>query len=103
MNMNAGGKSIPMGGQPQLDLKNTTKVTTPEGNVILQQGFLMRSVSKFILGSDEDALVPIQCFYDPKTGKILSSSLPKELREEYKDFLFENDSQDKMPSVEEIK
>ena len=38
------------------------------------------------MGTDEDALLPIPVFYDPSTKKILESSIPKELREEYKDY-----------------
>ena len=72
--------------KPQLniDLKNTTSVETPEGNKVFQQGVLLRKVSKFVVGADEDAVMPIPVFYDPKTGKILESTVPVELREEYK-------------------
>jgi len=34
--------------------------------------------------------MPIPVFYDPETGKILEDSLPKELREEYKDVLIKS-------------
>ena len=30
---------------------------------------LLRTVSKFVTGTDEDALIPIPVFYDPETGK----------------------------------
>jgi hypothetical protein len=54
--------------QPQLniDLKNTTSVETPDGGVIFQQGMVLRKVSKFVVGSEEDALIPIPVFFDPK-------------------------------------
>ena len=72
--------------QPQLniDLKNTKSIETPDGNKIFQQGVLLRSVSKFVVGAEEDAVLPIPVFYDPQTGKILESTVPVELREEYK-------------------
>jgi hypothetical protein len=44
---------------------------------------IIRKVSKFVVGAQEDALVPIPVFYDPETGNILEDTLPKELREEY--------------------
>ena len=70
-----------------IDLKATKSVETEEGNVIFQQGMLLREVSKFVVGSDENSILPIPVFYDPQTGKILEGTVPKELREEYKDFL----------------
>ena len=35
-------------------------------------------VSKFVAGTEEDALLPIPVFYDPNTGKILEGSVPKD-------------------------
>jgi hypothetical protein len=72
---------------PPIDLKNTSEVKNSEGGSIFQQGVVLRTVSKFITGTDEDALLPIPVFYDSKTGKILESSVPKDLREELKDEL----------------
>jgi hypothetical protein len=71
--------------QPQmnLDLSKTTAIDTPSGGKIWQQGMIIRKVSKFVIGAQEDALVPIPVFYDPETGTILDETLPKELREEY--------------------
>jgi len=70
--------------QLNIDLKSTTSVETPEGNKVFSQGVLLRKVSKFVVGADEDAVMPIPVFYDPATGKILESTIPVELREEYK-------------------
>jgi len=72
---------------PPIDLKNTTEVKNFNGGIIFKQGFVLRTVSKFITGTDEDALLPIPVFYDPDTYKILKSSVPVDLREEYKDQL----------------
>tara|TARA_B110000977_G_scaffold40399_1_gene54325 strand:+ start:738 stop:980 length:243 start_codon:yes stop_codon:yes gene_type:complete len=71
--------------QPQIDLKNTSAIKNSKDTSIFQQGVILRTVSKFVMGTDEDALLPIPVFYDGKTMKIVESSLPKELREEYKD------------------
>ena len=71
--------------QPQIDLKNTSAIKTEGNTSVFQQGVILRTVSKFVMGTDEDALLPIPVFYDGKTMKIVESSIPKELREEYKD------------------
>ena len=70
---------------PPIDLKNTSEVKNSEGGSIFQQGVILRTISKFITGTDEDALLPIPVFYDPETMKILTSSIPKDLRSEYAD------------------
>ena len=71
--------------QPQIDLSKTTAVDTPSGSKIWQQGVILRKVSRFVVGADEDGLIPIPVFYDPETMKILEGSVPKELREDLED------------------
>jgi hypothetical protein len=75
--------------QPQLniDLKNTSPVTNFDGGSVFEQGVILRKVSKFVTGTNEDALLPIPVFIDPLTKKILTDSVPPELREELKDEL----------------
>jgi hypothetical protein len=70
-----------------IDLKNTTVVETKEGNVVFQQGVILRKVSKFVVGADEDAVMPIPIFYDPISGKILKDTIPAELRKDYEDHM----------------
>ena len=43
-----------------------------------------KPVSKFIAGTDEDAIMPIPVFFEPKTGKMVGSTLHPDLKEEYK-------------------
>ena len=69
-----------------LDFKNTTAIEGFDGGYLFGQAFIMRRVSKFITGGEEDALLPIPVFYDLETKKILLDSIPKELREEYEEF-----------------
>jgi len=73
--------------QPQLnfDISATTSVEGPNGERIFTQGFILRKVSKFIIGSNEDSFIPIPVFYEANSGKMIIDSLPPELREEYKD------------------
>lgn len=73
--------------QPQIDLKNTSEVKNFNGGSIFQQGVILRKVSKFVTGTSEDALMPIPVFFDPETNKILTDSVPKDLREELADEL----------------
>lgn len=75
--------------QPQLniDLKSTTGIKNSEGNSIFQSGVILRKISKFIAGTDNDAIMPIPVFFDPTNNKILGEGLPPELREELADEL----------------
>ncbi len=74
--------------QPQVDMKSTTKLTTPDNNVVFQQGVILRKVSKFLISANEDGIIPIPVFYDVVTKKILIDTLPVELRNEYKEYTF---------------
>jgi len=73
--------------QPQIDLNNTQAVNNFDGGSIFQQEVILRKDSKFVTGTNEDALMPIPVFFDPNTKKILTDSVPKELREELADEL----------------
>ena len=73
--------------QPQLnvDLKSTEGITNSEGGSIFKSGVILRKISKFVAGTDDDAILPLPVFYDVATGKILKECLPPELRKELKD------------------
>lgn len=66
--------------QISVDLKKTTPILTESGSKIWLQGFLLRKVSKFVTGTKEDNIMPIQVFFDPETNEILKEGLPDELR-----------------------
>ena len=68
-----------------IDIKNTTSVTSPEGNKIFAEGVILRKVSRFVTGTSEDGVIPVPCFYDVVTGKVLTELLPKELRAEFEE------------------
>ena len=78
-----------MNQKPQLnvniDIKNTQAITSPDGNQVFQEGVILRKVSKFVTGTQEDGIIPVPCFFDVKTGKVLVELLPKELRAEFED------------------
>lgn len=69
--------------QINIDLKNTQPIKSSSGSQIFAQGVILRKVSRFVAGTDEDAIMPIPCFYDVQTGEILTETLPKEIRAEY--------------------
>tara|TARA_B100002019_G_scaffold79982_1_gene69054 strand:+ start:3115 stop:3369 length:255 start_codon:yes stop_codon:yes gene_type:complete len=75
--------------QPQLnvDLKNTEAIKNAKGGAIFQSGVILRRISKFVAGTESDAIMPIPVFYDPTNNKILGEGIPVELREELKDEL----------------
>jgi hypothetical protein len=66
--------------QINVDLQKTTPILTANGGKIWQQGYLLRKVSKFVTGTKEDNIMPIQIFFDPETNEILKEGLPDELR-----------------------
>jgi len=68
-----------------IDFKNTTAIEGFDGGQLFGQAFILRKVSKFVVGGTEDAMMPIPVFYDLESKKIIVDSLPKELREEYED------------------
>jgi hypothetical protein len=73
--------------QPELniDFSTTTAVEGFDGGQLFGQAFILRKISKFIIGANEDALIPIPVFYDLESKKIIKDSLPPELRDEYSD------------------
>ena len=68
-----------------IDFKNTTSVEGFNGEKLFGQAFIIRKISKFVVGGNEDAIMPIPVFYDLESKKILIDSIPKDIREEYED------------------
>ena len=73
--------------QMNVDIKTTEGITNAEGKSVFQSGVILRKISKFVAGTDNDAIMPIPVFYDPTNMKILGEGIPAELREELKDEL----------------
>jgi len=70
-----------MNNQPQLnvDLSQSTEVLSSTGGQIFQTGYVIRRLSKFLIGSEEDALIPVQVFYDEQ-GVIVKELLHPDVR-----------------------
>jgi|TARA_R110000851_G_scaffold163609_1_gene307479 hypothetical protein len=73
--------------QMNVDLKTTEGITNADGKSVFQSGVILRKISKFVAGTDNDAIMPIPVFYDPTNMKILGEGIPAELRDELKDEL----------------
>jgi|TARA_R110000764_G_scaffold110022_1_gene196295 hypothetical protein len=73
--------------QMNVDLKTTEGITNADGKSVFQSGVILRKISKFVAGTDNDAIMPIPIFYDPTNMKILGEGIPAELRDELKDEL----------------
>lgn len=68
-----------------IDIKNTQPVVSEDGNQVFAEGVILRKVSRFVTGTQEDGIIPVPCFYDVATGKVLTELLPKDLQEMFKD------------------
>lgn len=71
-----------------IDLKSAETVYSPGGNCIFAEGVILKKISKFVAGTPEDAIIPIQVLYDINTNKILLDMIPSDLRDEFKDIGF---------------
>jgi hypothetical protein len=70
-----------------INLKNTEILKSEDGNVVFSEGIILRKASKFLTGTSEDAIVPIPIFYDVISGRILKETLPKDIQDEYNDYI----------------
>ena len=73
--------------QMNVDLKTTEGITNADGKSVFQSGVILRKISKFVAGTDNDAIMPMLTFGFKTNMKILGEGIPAELREELKDEL----------------
>ena len=71
--------------QMNVDIKQSTPITDADGNQVFYEATVLRKMSKFLIGTTEDAVIPIPVFVN-KEGKILTDLLPRDLREEYEEY-----------------
>jgi hypothetical protein len=75
--------------QLNIPLEKTVTITNEAGEpIILGEAIILRKANKFLVGTQQDALVPIPIFYDLKTHKIALDMLPPEIRDEFKEVGF---------------
>lgn len=72
-----------MNQQLNISLDKTTPIKC-EGcdNTTFQEGVILRKASRFIVGTSQDALVPIPIFACFKCGEVVKETLPSQLRME---------------------
>ena len=66
-----------------LDKTMEVKCDSCDNNVFVP-GFLFREASRFLTGTSEDALIPIQIFICSKCGEPLEQTVPIELKKKKK-------------------
>ena len=88
MNGQAGGGTPQQRPQMQVDLTTTSGVKNSKGTNIFKSAVILRKISKYVAGTDSDAIMPIPVFIDPYNDKIVADGLPLELREELADESF---------------
>lgn len=69
-----------------IDLAITKPILSEDNNAVFSEGVILREVSKFVTGTQENGVLPVPVFYDVKTGKVVISMLPKELRAEFEEY-----------------
>jgi uncharacterized Zn finger protein len=71
--------------QEQVNLNITLDKTSPVScdscyNEVFQEGVMLRKASRFITGTAQDALIPIQVFTCSKCGHVNEEFLPSQLK-----------------------
>ncbi len=71
--------------QEQMNLNISLDKTTPTmcdecGNEVFTEGVMLRKASRFLTGTAQDALIPIQVFACSKCGHVNNDFLPLQLR-----------------------
>ena len=82
MNRGSAGGATPQQPQVNVDLTSTKPVKNSKGTDIWKSRVILRKISKYVAGTDTDAIMPIPVFVAPYNDKILADGLPMELREE---------------------
>jgi DNA-directed RNA polymerase subunit RPC12/RpoP len=72
--------------QLNISLDKTTGVVCEEcDNQIFQEGVMLRKASRFITGTAQDAIIPIQVFTCSKCGNVNEEFLPSQLKNKSED------------------
>ena len=81
-----------MNKQPQqqlnIDIKTTTPIKSPEGNMVFQEGVILRKVSKFIAGTAEDGVIPPTPYFSPSLTLWLDKRSVKRRHHHYVPFVY---------------
>lgn len=65
--------------QMNISLKDTTKISCEAcGSEVFTEGLMLRKVSRFLTGTEKDAIVPVPVFFCSKCHHINSEFMPKD-------------------------
>lgn len=69
--------------QPNVSLDKTTPMVCEKcGSHVFREGLFIRKVSKFLAGTDQDALIPIPTFCCAQCGHVNSELVPPVIKGE---------------------
>jgi len=72
--------------QLNISLDKTTGVVCEEcDNQVFREGVMLRKASRFITGTAQDAIIPIQVFTCSKCGHVNEEFLPSQLKNKSED------------------
>ena len=72
--------------QLNIGLDKTTATSCDEcSNEVFQEGVMLRKASRFITGTAQDAIIPIQVFSCIKCGHVNEEFLPSQLKNKSED------------------
>jgi len=72
--------------QLNISLDKTTGVVCEEcDNQVFREGVMLRKASRFITGTAQDAIIPIQVFTCSKCGNVNEEFLPSQLKNKSED------------------
>jgi hypothetical protein len=63
-----------------LSLDKTTEVECDCGNNVFLEGAMLRKVSRFLTGTDRDAIMPIPVMVCSKCGTPIEETIPTQLK-----------------------
>jgi len=64
-----------------IDLKKTTAITCDEcGKAVFQEGLMLRKANKFLVGTQQDALIPLPVFSCAACGHVNEEFYPEPLK-----------------------
>ena len=77
--------------QMNISLDKTTGISCDNcKGEVFQEGVMLRKASRFLTGTAQDALVPIQVFVCAKCGNVNNEFLPLQLRNDGWEIIEEN-------------
>jgi len=76
--------------QLNISLDKTTEIKCKSCNSnVFTEGTLLRKVSKFLVGSAQDGIIPIQIMACMKCNEVLDETIPVQLKNEYAEMVEE--------------